>query len=197
MNKKGFTLVEMMIVISVIGLVLAIGTPPIIGFLRHYQAKDAASIVMGALRKARSGAIYEKNNYVVFFDTHNSTMSILDDDGGGDGNPSNPGFNAADRGNGQQDGSEKVYGPYELPDGQVFGMIAGSVDSEGNYVTRPVTFSGNPQRVIFYPNGSTNEEGLIFVMPEIEFREQIKGTDQMMIVRRSTGSVVLERPRYN
>ena len=88
-------------------------------------------------------------------------------------------------------------GPIALPRGQVFGMIAGSMSEDGEYVTKPVTFSGNPPRVIFRPNGSTNEEGLIFVMPEIEFREQDKGTDQMLIVRRSTGSVILEHPDYD
>ena len=86
MKKEGFTLVEMMIVVSVIGLILAIGTPPFIQFLRHYQAKDAANIVMGVLRQARSRAIHEKNDYIVFFNLNNSSMTILDDDGGGNGN---------------------------------------------------------------------------------------------------------------
>ena len=196
-HNRGFSLIEMMIVVSILGLVLAIGTPPVIQFLRHYQSKDAAQIVMGVLRQARSRAIHEKNNYVVFFDITNGNMTILDDDGGGRGNPTDPGFNATNRGNSQIDSGELVYGPYDLPDGQVFGLIAGSVNSDGDYVTKPVTFSGNPPRVIFSPNGSTNEEGLIFVMPMIEFREQSKGTDKMLIVRRSTGSVVLEKPSYN
>ncbi|UCF05383.1 MAG: prepilin-type N-terminal cleavage/methylation domain-containing protein [bacterium] len=196
-RKNGFTLVEMMIVVSVLGLILAIGTPPFIQFLRHYQSKDAAQIVMGVLRQARSRAIQEKNNYIVFFNLTNSQMVMVDDDGGGNGNPENPGYNSSNRGNGRADQGERVFGPYELPDGQVFGMIAGSVDPEGEYVTRPVTFSGNPPRVVFLPNGGTNEEGLVFVMPRTEFREQERGTDQMMIVRRSTGSVIRQRPKYD
>ena len=75
--------------------------------------------------------------------------------------------------------------------------MAGTVDEDGNYVTAPVTFSGNPPRVIFYPNGSTNEEGLVFVMPLKEFKEQKRGTEKMLIVRRSTGSVVVAKPSYN
>ncbi|MBN1163434.1 MAG: prepilin-type N-terminal cleavage/methylation domain-containing protein [Candidatus Krumholzibacteriota bacterium] len=198
MNKKdGFTLTELMVAISIFGLVLAIGTPPVVQLLRHYQTKDAASIVMGVLRKARSKAIQEKNNFIVLFDTQNSSITIIDDDGGANGNPSLPGFSPTSRGNGRQDNGERIYGPYDLPRGQVFGMVAGTVDTDGDYVTRPVTFSGTPPRVIFYSNGSTNEEGLIFVMPELEFREQERGTDQMMIVRRSTGSVILQRPTYN
>jgi len=195
-ERKGFTLVEMMVIISIIGLVLAIGTPPLIRFLRHYQAQDAAHIVSGVLRMARSRAIHEKNNYVVFFNLSNSTILVLDDDGGGNGNPGDPQFNPVNRGNSSADNGERVFGPYELPNREVFGMVAGTVDEDGNYVTSPVTFSGNPPRVIFYPNGSTNEEGLVFVMPREEFRNQRRGTEQMLIVRRSTGSVVMAKPSY-
>lgn len=185
-----------MIMISIIGLILAIGTPPFVEYLRHSQSRDAAQIVAGILRQARSRAIQERNDYVVFFNTQNSQITMLDDDGGGNGNPSDAAFNPTARGNGQADGNERVFGPYELPEGQVFGLIAGSVDDEGVYITKPVSFSGNPPRVVFHPNGSTNEEGVVMVMPESEFREQIRGADMMMIVRRSTGSVVVQRPDY-
>lgn len=196
LENRGFTLVEMMIAVSVLGLILAIGTPPVIQFLRHIQSNDAAQIVTGILRKARSAAIQEKNEYVVFFDLVNSQVSILDDDGGGQGNPTNSGFNPLNRGNGRVDKNERMFGPYQLPKGQVFGFIGGTVGPDSNYVTSPVTFSGSPPQVVFFPNGSTNEEGLVFVMPEIEFREQKKGTEKMMIIRRSTGSIVLQNPTY-
>ncbi len=197
MNKKGFTLVEMVVTVSIFGLIMAIATPPIVKFLRRHQSKDAASIVMGAIRQARGRAIHEKNDYIVFFHTDNEMLTILDDDGGGGGNPDKAGFDPTARNNGKADNGERLLGPYRLPDGQVFGMIAGTVDSDGGYVTKAVTFSGNPPRVIFHPNGSTNEEGLIFVMPNLEFREQKKGYDQMMIVRKSTGAVTLQKPEYD
>ncbi len=187
----------MMVAISILGLVLAMGVPPVVKFLRHHESKDAAHIVMGTLREARARAIHEKNDYVVVFNTADNTITMIDDDGGGGGNPSVAGFVATNRGNGRADASERVFGPIELPTGQVFGMIAGSVSGDGEYVTKPVTFSGSPPRVVFHPNGSTNEEGLVFVMPDIEFREQAKGTDQMMTVRRSTGTVILDKPNYN
>jgi prepilin-type N-terminal cleavage/methylation domain-containing protein len=196
-KERGFSLIEMMIVISILGFALAIGTPPLIQFLRHYQSKDAVHIVTGVIRQARSRAIQEKNHYVVYFDIANAQMTILDDDGGGHGNPSNPGFVITNRGNGRIDNGERTFGPYELPEGQVFGLIAGTVDAEGTYVTKAVSFSGNPPRVIFNPNGSTNEEGTIVVMPRKEFSEQKRGTEKMLIVRRSTGSVMEIKPEYN
>jgi len=195
--KKGFTLVEMVVAISIFGLMLAVGTPPVVSFLRHFQAKDTAQLVSGYLRQARAKAIHEKNNFVVFFNTSARSMTILDDDGGGGGNPANGNFVATNRGNGRADADERVYGPYRLPRGQAFGLVGGTVGPDGTYVTTPVTFSGTPPRVIFYPNGSTNEEGLVCVMPDGEFRAQKRGADQMLIVRRSTGSVVVIRPNFN
>ena len=60
MKRQGFTLVEMMIMISIVGLILAIGTPPFVEYLRHAQSRDAAQIVAGILRQARSRAIQER-----------------------------------------------------------------------------------------------------------------------------------------
>ncbi|MEI7851595.1 MAG: prepilin-type N-terminal cleavage/methylation domain-containing protein [Kiritimatiellales bacterium] len=42
MNKKGFTLVEIMIVVAIIGLLAAIGIPSIIGAYQNAQLKSAA-----------------------------------------------------------------------------------------------------------------------------------------------------------
>lgn len=193
----GFTLVEMMVIISILGMVLAIGTPPLVEFLRDYQSHDAASIVMGILRQARSRAIHERNDYIAVFDLVNESITLVDDDGGGNGDPSDSNFDPTNRGNGQQDVNERVFGPYSLPDGQIFGFVAGTIDQDGSYVTKPVTFTGSPPRVIFSPQGSVNEEGVIVVMPREDFMEQEKGSDQMMIVRRSTGSVILVKPEYN
>jgi len=195
--KKGFTLVEMVVAISILGLILAVGTPPVVRFLRHFQARDASQVVAGVLRQARGRAIHERNNYVVFFNVVTGSIFVLDDDGGGNGNPANAGFSAVNRGNGRADAGERIYGPYALPTGQTFGFVGGTVGPDGTYITSAVTFSGNPPRVVFYPNGSTNEEGVVMVMPLNEFRTQTRGADRMLIVRRSTGGVVQARPSYN
>ncbi len=195
--KKGFTLIEMMVAVTIIGLVLAVATPPVMRYMRHFQSKDTAQLVASILRQARGRAIHERNNYVAFFSLGDRTITLLDDDGGGGGNPADAGFVPTNRGNSRADAGETVYGPFELPAGQVFGLIGGALGLDGTYVTSPVTFSGSPPRVIFYPNGSTNEEGLVFVMSNADFRAQKKGAEQMLAVRRSTGTVILARPSYN
>lgn len=196
MKRNGFTIIELMITVSVLGIVLAVGTPPVVHFVRHRQSKDCAAMVMGILRQARSGAIRDGNAYVVFFDTGDSRITVLDDDGGAGSDPGGAGFDPAARDNGRIDQGEKIEGPFELPEGQVFGMIRGVVGPDDVEPDRPITFSGSPPRVVFYPDGSANEEGMIFVMPELEFREQRRGTDQVLVISRSTGSVSLEKPRY-
>ena len=195
-NRRGFTFVEMMVIISVLGFVLAVGTQPLIQYLRRSQSSNSAQLVAGILRKARSRAICEKNEYVVFFDPASSSLTILDDDGGGKGDPSDSRFSEENRGNGVHDPGEIIMGPFTLPSGQVFGFVGSAVDQEGNHISVPITFSGNPPRVIFYPNGSTNEEGLVFVMPDENFRRQEKGLEKMLVVERVTGNVAIQTPDY-
>lgn len=196
LSTRGSTFAGVMIGVAALGMILAVGTPQTVQLLRRLQSKDAVQIVTGVLRKARTMAVQEKNEYVVFFDLENSKLSILDDDGGGDGNPANESFDPTNRGNREKDEGEKLFGPFKLPDGQVFGFVGGTVGPDGSYVTSPVTFSGFPPHVVFFPDGSVNEEGVVLVMPEVEYRQQKRGRDKMMLVTRYTGSIVIREPGY-
>ena len=183
----------MMVVISIIGLVLAIGTPSFVALLKYQQSKGTVQIVAGILSEARSKAIEEKNNFIVLFNLQSNEITVLDDDGGGSGDPSAVDFYRENRGNGRVDVGERVYGPYRLPSGQVIGLIAGTVAGEGSYLTTPESLPGAQPQIVFLPNGSTNEEGIIIVMPESELFEKSRDADQMMILERSSGSVVVKR----
>ncbi len=196
LSSRGSTFTGVMIGVAALGMILAVGTPQTVQLLRRLQSKDAVQIVTGVLRKARTMAVQEKNEYVVFFDLENSKLSILDDDGGGDGNPANESFDSTNRGNREKDEGEKLFGPFKLPDGQIFGFVGGTVGPDGSYVTSPVTFSGFPPHVVFFPDGSVNEEGVVLVMPEVEYRQQKRGRDKMMLVTRYTGSIVIREPGY-
>jgi prepilin-type N-terminal cleavage/methylation domain-containing protein len=70
-NQKGFSLIELAIVLVVAGIVLAITTPSINRFLIHARLHDAASRVTGEMRLARQKAV--TNSSRAWFVTSNGT----------------------------------------------------------------------------------------------------------------------------
>jgi prepilin-type N-terminal cleavage/methylation domain-containing protein len=66
-GKAGFTLIEAMIVVAIIGAVAAIGTPAMGRFLIDLRTRAAARGAADALRIARAEAIRTGNPHVVYF----------------------------------------------------------------------------------------------------------------------------------
>jgi prepilin-type N-terminal cleavage/methylation domain-containing protein len=75
-KQKGFSLVELMIVIGIIGIIIAISTPNIVTGLPKYRVKSAARDLTSKIRKARSIAVKEHRNITIVFDTANNRYSI-------------------------------------------------------------------------------------------------------------------------
>lgn len=84
-NSKGFTLLEVIIVIGVIGIMTAIAAPSISNWLPNYRLKGAARDLYGAAMRAKGEAVKRrvncaltfnqtiggtKNAYVVYADTN-------------------------------------------------------------------------------------------------------------------------------
>lgn len=67
-NLKGFTLVELMIVVAVIGILAMITAPNLVNGLPAYRIKAAVRDCTSQLRNARSIAINDKRDVVVSFD---------------------------------------------------------------------------------------------------------------------------------
>lgn len=61
--QKGFTLVELLIVISIISVISAIAAPGLIGAVNHYKFQSGVSDITGVFNWARLTAI-TKNTYV-------------------------------------------------------------------------------------------------------------------------------------
>ena len=65
--EKGFSLVEMLIVVAIIAIMAAIALPNIGGYMRNYKIRGAAQEVASTLQSARGKAIATNTNAGVSF----------------------------------------------------------------------------------------------------------------------------------
>lgn len=85
-NKNGFSVVELIVVLSILALVAAIGVPPILELSSNLRLYVAAQELSGALRLARSEAARRACNVAVKFRSDRSGVTYtLYRDGDGDG----------------------------------------------------------------------------------------------------------------
>lgn len=80
-TEKGFTTLELMIVLTAAGLVLAASWGNFSSLLRQHRLSSAASSMATHLRLARERAVAEGNDYIVTFMTGTNSYEIWDDEG--------------------------------------------------------------------------------------------------------------------
>ena len=78
-NQAGFSLVELMIVMSLFVVLAAIAVPASTTWLASYRLKVGASEVYAALQLARSTALKENADVVIWFDVNNDTYRLYED----------------------------------------------------------------------------------------------------------------------
>ena len=80
-NKSGFTLMELILVLVVMGILAAIAIPTFMGLLPAMRLNGAARQVMGDLMNARMEAVKQNNEFRVFFGSPSANQyQVLDDD---------------------------------------------------------------------------------------------------------------------
>ncbi|MBC8432229.1 MAG: GspH/FimT family pseudopilin [Desulfobacterales bacterium] len=83
-NSKGFTLIELIIAMVIMGIMAAIGIPNFLGWVANYNLKAAANELYGNMQFARINAVKQNKEWAVVFDTVNGIYYVCSDDGDGD-----------------------------------------------------------------------------------------------------------------
>ena len=80
--QAGFTLVELLTVVAIIGLLSAVAVPAIARYMRNYRIRGAAQQVAGEIGAARTKAIARNTNLGVLFVTLSSSTYrwVIQDD---------------------------------------------------------------------------------------------------------------------
>jgi len=145
-GPAGFTLIEIMVVVGIIGIVLAMGAPPFVRSLRKDALRQAASDIEEACSKARAQAILQgvPTELVIRAKDGQLTVASLPEAGfnraGPDGAPAEPSAVAA--------------GPHS----PVFSAhLHEDVAVTLLYVNLKDQMEAEESRVHFYPNGTSDE----------------------------------------
>jgi len=151
-DNKGFTIIEVIIVIVVIGIMAAIAVPNFLGYLPESRLKNASRDLFSNLQLAKIGSIKNNTDWAIVFNVAAGEYYVCSDDGG-DSTWTGPGGN---------DTVEKTVVLADYGSGVTYGN--GSATTAAPLDTTfgdGVTFSGDV--VVLEPRGTTQGSGTVFL----------------------------------
>jgi len=80
LNKRGFTLLEILLVIALIGIILVLAVPSIRDTITGNDLKKASRQLIGLERKLRGEAVRDQISYILCFDLPNSAYWVIASD---------------------------------------------------------------------------------------------------------------------
>lgn len=83
MNKKGFTLIEIVVVVAILAILAAISIPGFSSWLPNYRLKNSARDIYGVMKIAKSRAVNANTVAVIIFSIPNDTYTVFLDNGPG------------------------------------------------------------------------------------------------------------------
>ena len=145
-SKKGFTLIEMIITMTIIGIVSAIAIPNFSKWKEKHEINGQAQKVYFDLMLARTTAVKANNDVRVTFNTTSDSYKVHDDTNG----------------DGVEDSGEALK-TITLENNVQFAFNSGISDIDGNSVSAAVSFSGS-QTVTFDSRGQASASGSVFML---------------------------------